>query len=204
MLALAGGQAAATLARTPVFNPSLQRDAPNGGTIPMMTVTLFDRAAYYTALAEDWSRQAAALSAAVPGVQTSSQPDDPAGRAAFRRARDAVRESLRHSPGDGASWMLLAKVEAGLGVPDAALTAWERSRQTAPYRATAALDRLYFLVGFMIEPEGRALALARISPAMVGEDLAVAETRPSLAVVTRWLSEQPNIRLFLDAETTQH
>ena len=193
VLGLAGWQAVDTLSRMPAFNRGLQVETATGGTIPIFTEAMYSRAAYSLAVAQEWHYRT--FDAVLPGEAGSARRRE-ALLLRSSRARDIARESLRHNPADPAAWMVVAKGEATLGFGERALQAWQNSHDLAPHSALRALERSYFLIGFMSDKEGWDMALSKIAPARVQADLNTIRIRSDIRPLAEQLHASPAILAF--------
>lgn len=162
LLVFGGWQQVAALAKTPAFNTALQVEGAGGQRFAGFAPAMYDRAAYTRWIGSGWLAQSAKAEAS----------GDTAGAAeALERTRDIMTEALRHAPGDTTLWMHLARADAGRGEPAAALDGLMRTYEIAPHSLSHAISRMLLLVGFMEDPEARALALGELAPDMIDADL---------------------------------
>lgn len=171
VLAFAVWLGVATLARTPAFNPSHRGQTAQGGGILGFSEAMYDRAAYNLWIAMGWYGRS--VVEALPGTEGADPDRAETAETAdtFERIAAAATRSLRHSPGQPAAWMLLARAHAGRGEGEAALAVYRTMQALTPDNANEATRRLRFLSALMSDTEIRDLALETLDADIVRADM---------------------------------
>ena len=161
---------AATLGRTPAFNPRLVADTVVGDGRTALSPAMYDRGTYDFQRGFGFLMADAILPGDIDDWRSSVAPVEARYRAA--QARDALASAVRHDPGNAHAWAHLAWAQARLGDRAAALAAWRRSTEIAPHSGILASARLD-LIGLLSATEENWGALTEADLAAIARDLAV-------------------------------